>query len=32
EDTHRDCWLTAKGAVEYGLCNKIVTRQDEIKR
>ncbi len=32
EDTDRDFWLTAKGAVEYGLCSKIVTRQDEIKR
>jgi len=32
EDTDRDFWLTAKGAVEYGLCSKVVSRQDEIKR
>jgi ATP-dependent Clp protease protease subunit len=31
-DTDRDFWLTAKEAVEYGLCHKIVSRQDEIKR
>lgn len=31
-DTDRDFWLTAKDAIEYGLCHKIVTRQDEIKR
>jgi len=32
KDTDRDFWLTAKDAIEYGLCHKIVTRQDEIKR
>ncbi|MFN3836031.1 MAG: ATP-dependent Clp protease proteolytic subunit [Glycocaulis sp.] len=32
KDTDRDFWLTAKEAIEYGLCHKIVTRQDEIKR
>ncbi|MCC5996100.1 MAG: ATP-dependent Clp protease proteolytic subunit [Oceanicaulis sp.] len=32
KDTDRDFWLTAKEAVEYGLCSKIISRQDEIKR
>jgi len=31
-DTDRDFWLGAKEAVEYGLCGKIISRQDEIKR
>jgi ATP-dependent Clp protease protease subunit len=31
-DTDRDFWLGAKDAVEYGLCGKIITGQDEIKR
>ena len=32
KDTDRDFWLSAKDAVEYGLCGKIITSQDEIKR
>ncbi|XBQ14981.1 MAG: ATP-dependent Clp protease proteolytic subunit [Oceanicaulis sp.] len=32
KDTDRDFWLSAKEAVEYGLCGKIINRQDEIKR
>ncbi|WP_439635137.1 ATP-dependent Clp protease proteolytic subunit [Oceanicaulis sp.] len=32
KDTDRDFWLTAKEAVDYGLCGKIITSQDEIKR
>ena len=32
EDTDRDFWLSAQEAIEYGLCDQIVTSQDEIKR
>ncbi|WP_133722922.1 ATP-dependent Clp protease proteolytic subunit [Oceanicaulis sp.] len=32
KDTDRDFWLSAKEAVDYGLCGKIITSQDEIKR
>ena len=32
KDTDRDFWLSAEEAVKYGLCGKIVTSQDEIKR
>jgi ATP-dependent Clp protease protease subunit len=32
DDTDRDFWLSASEAVEYGLCDQIVTSQDEIKR
>ncbi|PWE17503.1 ATP-dependent Clp protease proteolytic subunit [Marinicauda salina] len=31
EDTDRDFWLSAKEAIDYGLCNKVVTSRDEIK-
>jgi len=31
-DTDRDFWLSAKEAVDYGLCGKIVTAAKEIKR
>lgn len=31
KDTDRDFWLSAKEAIDYGLCGQIVTRQDEIK-
>lgn len=32
KDTDRDFWLSAKDAIEYGLCDKIVTSVDEIKK
>ena len=32
KDTDRDFWLSAKEAVDYGLCGQIIQRQDEIKR
>ena len=32
KDTDRDFWLSAKEAVDYGLCGQIITSQDEIKR
>lgn len=32
EDTDRDFWLSAEEAVEYGLCDQIISSQDEIKR
>jgi ATP-dependent Clp protease protease subunit len=32
KDTDRDFWLSAKEAVDYGLCGKIVSSQKEIKR
>lgn len=31
KDTDRDFWLSAKEAIDYGLCDKIVTRQSEIQ-
>lgn len=31
KDTDRDFWLSAKEAIDYGLCDKIVTGIDEIK-
>ena len=31
EDTDRDFWLSAKEAIDYGLCSKVVTSRDEIK-
>ena len=31
KDTDRDFWLSAKEAIDYGLCSKIVAKQDEIK-
>ncbi len=30
EDMHRDYWMTAEEAVEYGLFDKVVSRLDEI--
>ena len=30
EDTMRDCWMSAKESVEYGLIGKIITSIDEI--
>ncbi|MGJ3233248.1 MAG: ATP-dependent Clp protease proteolytic subunit [Oceanicaulis sp.] len=32
KDTDRDFWLSAKEAVDYGLCGQIIKSQDEIKR
>lgn len=32
DDTDRDFWLSAEEAVGYGLCGKIISSQDEIKR
>jgi ATP-dependent Clp protease protease subunit len=32
KDTHRDFWLSANEAVDYGLCGTIVTSEAEIKR
>lgn len=32
KDTDRDFWLSAEEAVKYGLCGKIVSGQDEIKK
>ena len=32
EDTDRDFWLSAEEAVSYGLCGKIISSQDDIKR
>lgn len=32
KDTDRDFWLSAKDAIEYGLCDKIITGIDEIKK
>ncbi|MFT5931726.1 MAG: ATP-dependent Clp protease protease subunit [Hyphomonas sp.] len=31
KDTDRDFWMSAEEAVKYGLVNKIVTNQGEIK-
>ena len=31
KDTDRDFWLSAKEAIDYGLCDRIVSKQDEIK-
>ncbi|WP_019959576.1 ATP-dependent Clp protease proteolytic subunit [Woodsholea maritima] len=31
KDTDRDFWLSAKEAIDYGLCHQVVTKQDEIK-
>lgn len=31
KDTDRDHWLSAKDAIEYGLCDRIVTNQAEIE-
>jgi ATP-dependent Clp protease protease subunit len=32
KDTDRDFWLSAKEAIDYGLCDKVVTGIDEIKK
>jgi len=32
KDTDRDFWLSANEAIEYGLCDQIITSQDEIKK
>lgn len=31
EDTHRDHWLSAKEAIEYGVAGKIIKSSDEMK-
>lgn len=30
EDSERDRWFTAEGAMEYGLCDKVIRRRGEI--
>lgn len=30
EDTHRDFWLTAKEAIDYGLLGKVITSTDDL--
>lgn len=31
QDTQRDFWLTAKEAIDYGLCGQIIQTMDELK-
>lgn len=31
QDTQRDFWLTAKEAIDYGLCGKIIETMDDLK-
>jgi len=30
KDTQRDFWLTAKEAIDYGLCGKIIENMDDL--